>query len=88
MAAGAPKSPNNAASTFFNLEHTLPKDLSYEYRGDKLASCLEHHLTSFRPCTAHATIKLMKVNLPAREVCTTPSMNEKRNHLKRNQYEQ
>ena len=88
MAAGAPKSPNNVTSTFFNLEHMLPKDLSYEYRSDKLASCLGRHLTSLRPCTAHVTIKLMKVNLPAHEVCTTPSMNEKRNHFKRNQYEQ
>ena len=34
-----------------------------------------------RQDTTHVTLKLMKVNLPAHEVCTTPSMNKKRNHL-------
>jgi len=29
----------------------------------------------------NVTLKLMKVNLPAQEVCTTPSVNKKRNHL-------
>jgi len=28
---GAPKSPNNVTSTFFNTVHLLPKDLSFEH---------------------------------------------------------
>jgi len=31
-----------------------------------------------RQDTAHVTLKLTKVNLPAHEVCTTPSMNKKK----------
>jgi len=33
---GAPKSPNNVASTFFNTTHLLPRDLKFEYGVDKL----------------------------------------------------
>ena len=36
MTAGAPKSPNNATSTFFNAVHLLPKDLKFEHGGAKL----------------------------------------------------
>jgi len=35
----APKTFNNVASTFFNKAHLLPKDLSFEHGGAKLASC-------------------------------------------------
>jgi len=28
---GAPKNPNNAASTFVNTTHLLPRDLKFEY---------------------------------------------------------
>ena len=31
MTAGAPKSPNNATSTFFNTVHLLSKDLRFEH---------------------------------------------------------
>ena len=50
MTAGAPKSPNNVASTFFNPVHSLPKDLKFEHGGAKLDSCPGRHLTSVRPC--------------------------------------
>jgi len=55
----------------------LLKDLSFEYGGAKLPSCSRRHPTSLRPYPAHVTIKLIKVNLPVHEVCTTPSMNKK-----------
>jgi len=47
---GAPKSPNNVISTFFNTVHLLPKDLRFEHGSTKLASCPGRHLTSLRPC--------------------------------------
>jgi len=56
MAAGAVISPNNVPSTSFNIEHMLPKDFSFEYGGDKLASYPGRHPTSLRPCAAHVTI--------------------------------
>jgi len=31
----APKSPENVASSFFNREHLLPKDLMFEHGGAK-----------------------------------------------------
>jgi len=37
MTAGALKSPNNVASTFFNTVHLLPKDVSFEHGSAKLA---------------------------------------------------
>jgi len=46
---GAPKSPNDVTSTFFNTVHLLPKDLSFEHGGAKLASCPGRHSTSLRP---------------------------------------
>jgi len=46
---GAPKSPNNATSTFFNTVHLLPKDLRFEHGGAKLASWPGRHLTTLRP---------------------------------------
>ena len=78
---GVPKNPNNVTSTNFNIERMLQKDLSFEHGVVKLASSPGRHLTSLRPCAAHVTIKLMKVNLRAHEVCTTANMDEKRNHL-------
>jgi len=33
----------------FSAVHLLPKDLRFEIRGAKLASCPGHHLTSLRP---------------------------------------
>jgi len=47
---GAPNSPKNFTSTFFNVVHLLPKDPSYELGGAKLASCSGRHLTWSRPC--------------------------------------
>jgi len=44
-----PKSPSNLTSTFFNTVRLLPKDLSFEHEGAKLASCPGPHLTSLRP---------------------------------------
>jgi len=35
---GAPKSPSNITSTFFNTVHLFPKDLRFEHGGAKLAS--------------------------------------------------
>jgi len=46
---GAPKSPNNVTSTFFNTVHLLQKDLMFEHGGAKLVSCPGRHLTSLRP---------------------------------------
>ena len=46
---GGSEKPNNAARTFFNTVHLLPKDFMFEYGGAKL-SCPESHLTSVRPC--------------------------------------
>ena len=46
---GVPKSSNNITSTFFNAVHLLPKDLRFEHRGAKLASCPGNHLTLLRP---------------------------------------
>ena len=46
---GAPKSPNNVTSTFLNTVHLLPRDLSFEQWGAKLASCPWRHVTSSRP---------------------------------------
>jgi len=50
ITAGAPRSPNNVASTFFKTVNLLPKDLSFEHGGAKLASYPGPHLTSLRPC--------------------------------------
>jgi len=47
--AGAPKSPNNVTSTFFNTVHLLPNDIRFEHGGAKLASCPGHHLSLLRP---------------------------------------
>jgi len=33
---GAPKNPNNSATTFFNAVNLLPKNLSFEHGGAKL----------------------------------------------------
>jgi len=44
-----PKSPNNVTSTFFNTAHLLSKNLMFEHKGAKLASCPGRHLTSLRP---------------------------------------
>jgi len=44
------KSPDNVTSTFFNRVYLLPKDLSFEHGGTKLASCPGPHITSLRPC--------------------------------------
>jgi len=52
MAAESPKSSNNVTGTFFNTEYLLPKDLSFEHGGGKLASCPGRHLTLLRPCVA------------------------------------
>jgi len=46
---GAPKSPNNVASTFYNTVTFPPKNLRFEHGGTKLASCPRHHLASLRP---------------------------------------
>ena len=46
---GARKSPNSAVSSSFNTVDLLPKDLRFEHRGAKLASCPGRHLTSLRP---------------------------------------
>jgi len=45
---GAPKSPNNVASTFFNKVHLLLKDLGFKHEVAKLISCPEWRLTSVR----------------------------------------
>ena len=49
--------------------------------GRQTASCSGRHLTSLRPCTAHVATKLMKVNLPAHEGCTTFSMDKKKEFI-------
>jgi len=43
---GAPKSPNNDPSTFFNTVNLPLKDLRFEHVGTKLVSCSGRHLTS------------------------------------------
>jgi len=46
---GAAISLNNVTSARFNTVRLLPKDLSFEHGGTKLASCPGCHLTSLRP---------------------------------------
>jgi len=53
VTTGAPKSPNSATGTFFNTEHLLSKDLSFEQVSGKLASCPGPHLTSLCPCVPY-----------------------------------
>ena len=67
MTAGAPESPNNVTSTFFNAVHLLPKDLKFEHDGAKIASCPERCLTSLRKKNAPA----IKCEYPHRtgEIC-------------------
>jgi len=48
---GAPKSPKNVASTIFNTDHLLPKDLRFEHVGAKLVS--------FQPITARITFRII-----------------------------
>jgi len=48
---GAPKSPNNVISTFFNTVNFIPKDLRFKYGGAKLASCPGRRLTALRLCS-------------------------------------
>jgi len=60
---GAPKTPNNVTSTFFNTVHLLPKDLGFEHGGAKLAFCPGPNLTSLRPWQDSPTKKLFKVKL-------------------------
>ena len=43
---GAPKSPNNVISTFFNTAHLFLKDLKFEHGGAKLVSCPGRNLIS------------------------------------------
>jgi len=47
---GPPKIPNNFTITFFNTVNFLPKDLTFEHGGAKLASCPGRSLTSLHPC--------------------------------------
>jgi len=47
------ESPINVTSTFFNTVNLLPKELSFEHWGAKLASCPGRHLTSLRPWFQH-----------------------------------
>jgi len=56
---GAPNSPNNITSTFFNEVHLLPRDLRFEHGDAKLVSCPGRHLTSLRPWVS----PLRKVNI-------------------------
>ena len=44
--AGAPKSPNNLTSTFFNIVHLLTKDLRFQHGDVKLGYCPGRYLTS------------------------------------------
>jgi len=41
----SPKSPNSVTSTLFNTVHLLPKDLTFEHGGAKLASCPGRHVS-------------------------------------------
>jgi len=59
----APKSPNNAASTFFNAVHLLAKDLRFEHGSTKLVSCPERHLTSVRPWSKLSVLLKKKFSL-------------------------
>jgi len=54
---GAPKNPNNIASSFFNTVYLL----RFEHGGAKLVSC---HLTSARPCLQRPEIfpKFFEIN--------------------------
>jgi len=46
---GAPKSPNNVTSTFFNAVRLLPKDLRFEHGDSKFDSYPRRLLTLLRP---------------------------------------
>ena len=50
MSAGAPKIPNNFTITFFSTVNFLPKDLTFENGGAKLASFPGRSPTSLHPC--------------------------------------
>jgi len=47
---GTPKIPISTTSAFFNPLHMFPKDLRFEHRGAKVASCPGRHLTPLRLC--------------------------------------
>jgi len=47
-------------STFFNTVHLLPKDLSFEHGGAKVASCPGHHLTSLCPWQSTALFHVIR----------------------------
>ena len=46
---GLPKSPKYVTSTSFSTVNLHPKELRFEHRGAKLASCPRRHLTSLHP---------------------------------------
>ena len=64
MTAGAPKSPNNVTSTFFNTVLLIPKDLKFEHGGAKLASCPGRCQTSSRPCTVVCHAPVIRCEYP------------------------
>jgi len=50
ITGGAPKSPNNVTSTFFNaVGYICFRKTCYRHGGAKLASCPGRHLISLRP---------------------------------------
>jgi len=60
---GAPKSPDNVVSTFFNAVHLLPKDLTIEYWGAKLVSCPGRHLTRYALPTLQTVLSSFDSNV-------------------------
>ena len=56
---GAPQSPNNISSIFFNTLHLLPKDVRFKHGGAKLAFWPGRHLTSLRPCLSVDIVQKM-----------------------------
>jgi len=64
VTAGAPKSPNNITSAFFNAVHLLLKDLKLEHDVAKLASCPWRCFTSLHPCTVVCHTPAMRCEYP------------------------
>jgi len=72
MGAGVGKDPKNVkSSTFFNTVHLLPKDLSFEHGGAKLASCPGRHLTSLRLCLPSTVSQLASFRRLPTALCSS-----------------
>jgi len=61
ITAGAPKSPNNVSSTFFNSRFASERPQVRTWRGTKLVSCPRRNLTSLRLCLSSWVFTAMRL---------------------------